>query len=145
MIILGIASFLGLYWTLRNWNLFSGLVTLGLIGGIILVFLKLNNTIGLIVFLISAIIALLYALSYGKFNFEKRLVLTFIILPVMLYWFFFLSHFPGAEWLWFGLFLPFAALLFGITRAVNLKYEWGFVIILLFEAFTHIYPKFLFS
>ena len=142
MIILGIASIWGLYWTLRNQHILSGLVTLGLIGGIILAFLNLYDSsfAGVVVFLISAGIALLYALFYKKFSIHKRIVIILIIVPTMLYWIFLINHLPGAHMLWYSLFLPFIALIYGLTYPVNLKNEWGFVIILLAEAFTHIYP-----
>jgi len=142
MIILGLASLWALYWTFRNKHVFSGLITLGLIAGIILAFLKPNNSIliGLTVFLISASIALVYTILYKRFNFDKRMVLGLIILPTFLYWIFLVNHLQGAGWLWYGLFLPFIALIYGLIRSVNLKKEWGFVIILLAEAFTHIYP-----
>lgn len=142
MIILGIASLWGLYWTIRNQHLMSGLVTLGLIGGIILAFLNLYDTtfLGIVVFLISAGIALLYALFYKKSNLTKRIVITLIILPTFLYWIFLLNHLSGSHWLWYSLFLPFIALIYGIFQAVNFKNEWGFIIIILAEAFTHIYP-----
>ncbi len=142
MIILGIASLWGIYWTLRNKHILSGLVTLGMIGGVILAFLKLYDSsfIGIVVFLISALIALLYTLFYKNFSLAKRIVITLIILPIVLYWLFYINHLQGAEWMWYGLFIPFISLLFGVTRPVNLKNEWGFIIILLAEAFTHIYP-----
>lgn len=142
MIILGIASIWGLYWTFREKHILSGLVTLGLIGSIILTFFKLYDSsfIGIIVFLISASIALLYAVFNNKFRSSKRIVLTIIILPTILYWLFYINHWPGAEWIWYTLFLPFISLIYGIMKPVNLKNEWGFIVILLAEAFTHIYP-----
>jgi len=142
LVILGIASLLGLYWTLRNKHILSGLVTLGLIGGIILAFLNLYDStfIGIVVFLISAILALLYTLFYRNFTLAKRVVISLIILPPVLFWLFHMNHLMGAEWLWYTLFIPFIAILYGITKPVNLKNEWGFIIILLAESFTHIYP-----
>ncbi|RLD36220.1 MAG: hypothetical protein DRI74_09485 [Bacteroidetes bacterium] len=142
IIILGLASLWGLYWIARNKHIFSSLVTIGLIVGIVLAYLKLNGSIiiGLSVFLISATIALLYTLFYKKFSPTKRVVITLIILPTIVYWIFLINHLAGAAWLWYGLFLPFAGLIYGLMRPVNLKNEWGFIIILLAEAFTHIYP-----
>lgn len=142
MIILGLASLWALYWTLRKKHIFSGLITIGLVAGIVLGFLKPNNsiTMGITVFLISASFALLYTILYKKFNFDKRVVLGLIILPTFLYWIFLVNHLAGAGWLWYGLFLPFIALIYGILRSVNLKNEWGFVIIFLAEALTHIHP-----
>jgi len=142
LVILGIASLLGLYWTLRNKHILSGLVTLGLIGGIILVFLNLYDStfIGIVIFLISAILALLYTLFYRNFTLAKRVVISLIILPPVLFRLFHMNHLMGAEWLWYTLFIPFIAILYGITKPVNLKNEWGFIIILLAESFTHIYP-----
>ncbi|MDA3906240.1 MAG: hypothetical protein PF484_09215 [Bacteroidales bacterium] len=142
MIILGIASVWGLYHTLRNKHILSGLVTLGLIGGIILAFLRLNDSsfLGILVFIISASIALLYTLFYKNFSPAKRIIIALTILPTVMYWIFLVNHFQGAEWLWYSLFLPFIAIIYGIMRPVYLKNEWGFIIILLAEAFTHIYP-----
>ncbi len=142
MIILGIASLWALYWTFRNKHILSGLISIGLIVGIVLSYLRINDSIilGLTIFLISATFALAYTLFFKKFSFAKRLVITLIILPTTVYWIFLINHLPGAAWLWYGLFLPFVGLIYGIMRPVNLKNEWGFVIILLAEAFTHIYP-----
>lgn len=142
MIFLGLAAIWGFYWTLRNRNFISGLVTLGLIVAIILIFLKPNNSslLGIYVFLAFSAFALLYVLLIKRPNFAKRMVIALIILPVLVYWVFILYHFPGAAWIKYGFFLPFIALIYGIIRSVNLKNEWGFVIILLAEALTHIYP-----
>lgn len=142
IVILGLASLWALYWTFRNKHILSGLVTIGLIAGIALAFLKLNGsiTVGIVVFLISSTLALAYTLLYKKFSFAKRIVITLIILPTVVYWIFLINHLAGAGWIWYGLFLPFIGLIYGIMRPVNLKNEWGFVIILLAEAFTHIYP-----
>jgi len=142
MIILGLASLWALYHSIKNKNLITAIITLGLIAGIVLVFINFNNSIntGVIVFLIFATIALLYSFLYFKFPFDKRLILAFIILPIIFYWIFHLRQLPGANFVWMGLFVPFFALLYLITKPVNLKNEWGFIIILLAEAFTHIYP-----
>lgn len=142
MIILGIASLWAIYWTFRNKHILSGLISIGMIVGIILAYLKLNGSIipGVIVFLLSAFIALFYTLFLKKFSFAKRVVITLITLPTIFYWVFMIYHLPGTNWLWYGLFLPFVGLIYGLVRPVNLKNEWGFVIILLAETFTHIYP-----
>ncbi|MBN1651630.1 MAG: hypothetical protein JW857_09885 [Bacteroidales bacterium] len=142
MFILGIASLWGLYWTIRNKHILSGLVTLGLIGGIVLAFLNLHDSsfIGVSVFLISAFIALVYSLFHKQFSLSKRVVIILIIVPITLYWIFLLNHLQGADFFWYGLFIPFIALIYGIMQQVNLKNEWGFIIILLAESFTHIYP-----
>jgi hypothetical protein len=125
IIILGLASLWALYWTFRNKHILSGLVTFGLIAGIILAYLKLNDSMmtGILVFLASSSVAIAYTLFYKKFSFAKRIVLAFIILPTVIYWFFLLNHLPGAEWIWYGLFLPFIALIYGMMRPVNLKNE----------------------
>ena len=142
MIILGIASLWAIYWTFRNKHILSGLITAGLITGILIAYLKINESIipGVVVFLLSASFALAYTLFLKKFNLAKRIVITLIILPTLVYWIFIINHLPGASWLWYGLFLPFVGLIYAIMRPVNLKNEWGFVIILLAEALTHIYP-----
>ena len=90
--------------------------------------------------MITSTFALGYTLWFKKFSFAKRIVITLIILPTLVYWIFLINHLPGAEWLWYGLFLPFAGLVYGLIKPINLKNEWGFVIIFLAEALTHIYP-----
>ena len=142
MIILGIASLWAIYWTFRNKHIFSGLVTAGLVVGITLAFLKLNgsSSLGISLFVISSIMAILYALLYKKFSFSKRIVITLIALPSVLYWIFLINHIAGAEWLWYGLFLPFVGIIYDWTKPVHLKNERGFIIIFLAESLTHIYP-----
>lgn len=144
LIILGAASLWSLYWTLRNKHVVSGLITLGLIVGIAMAFLKLfqSSVPGISVFLIASVAALLYALFYPKFRFNKRIVLFFIILPTILYWTFIVFHLPGAQWLWYGLFVPYIAFIYGLLSPVNYKNEWGFVLLFLAEALVHIYPEF---
>jgi hypothetical protein len=143
MVILGIASIWSIYYTIKIQNLFSGIITLGLIAGIVLEFGKFIEypNSGIWVFLIFSGIALLYALFSPKFKPDRRLVLILIVLPVFLYWLFFLNNLQGANYLWIGLFIPFGSVLYGVTKPVNLRTEWGFVIIFLAEALTHIYPK----
>jgi len=142
MIILGLASLWAIYWTFRNQHIFSGLVTAGLVAGISLAFIKLNgsSSIGISIFVISSLMAILYTLLYKKFSFSKRIVITLIALPSAIYWIFLINHLPGAEWLWYGLFLPFVGLIYGWMKPVNLKNERGFILILLAESLSHIYP-----
>lgn len=142
MIILGLASLWAIYWAFRNQHIFSGLVTAGLVVGIVLAFLNFNGSIliGVSVFLISSILAILYTLFYKKSSFSKRIVITLIALPSVLYWIFLLNHLPGAGWLWYSLFLPFVGVIYAWMKPVNLKNERGFIIIFLAESLTHIYP-----
>ncbi|MBN2236194.1 MAG: hypothetical protein JW729_01465 [Bacteroidales bacterium] len=142
MIILGLASLWALYWNFRNQHIFSGIISLGLIASIIIAFLKPNNSInlGVSLFLIFGFAAVFYALFYKKINSTKRIIMSLVILPTLLYWIFLLNHLSGAAWLWYGLFLPFIAIILGILKPVNLKNEWGIIILFLAEAFTHIYP-----
>lgn len=141
-IILGFASLWSLYWTIRNQHLFGILITLVMIAGIILGYLRPNDSvvIGLTVFYSAALAALIYSFFFKKVTFAKSIVIALIILPPFFYWIFLLNHLTGAEWLWYGLFIPFIALIYGIMHPVDLKNEWGFIILLLADAVCHIYP-----
>ncbi len=142
LIIFGLASLLALYWTFRNPNWITTTITIGLIIGIILAFLKIGSTIvvGVNVFLIFSAIGLLYALFFKNMLYAKRLVLLFTILPVFLYWFFFINHLAGAHWLVHGLYLPFIFLIYALARPISLKKEWSIVFIMLADAFSILFP-----
>jgi hypothetical protein len=142
LIILSLSMLWALYHTIKNKQLFGGLIVLGLSLGIVFAFLRIGNSAqtGVVIFLLAATTALVYALLWQKFRSAKQIVLVLLIFPILLYWLFKLNHLPGTEWLRFGLFIPFIAVSYGLIRHVNLKNEWGFIVILLAEAFTLFYP-----
>jgi len=134
IIIIFLAAIFGIYWTIKTKKLFPGIITIGMVLGIVLTLFLSNSAqnYGLYIYMGFVALALIYAFTNGEMKFKARLTIVLITIPIFLYWLWILNHWHG-----FALLAPIFTLivaLAGIITKVKLRNELGFLVILIADA-----------
>lgn len=131
---MGLASVFGVYWTIREKKIFPGIVTLGMVLGILLsIILGINfETPGYYVYNGFVALAFVYGLIITGKSIGSRLIIVLMSASIFIYWLWVLNHWHGNTVL-----LPILALLvavIGLISKAKLRNELGFLSILAVDA-----------
>ncbi len=140
-LLLILAGLFAIYWTYKTRKLFPGIISIGMVAGIVMVLLKCDTIQlpGLYVYMAFVILAFIYGLIAKRKSFVTRLTICMMSASIFTYWLWVLNHWHGNT-----LLVPiFALLIFaaGLLSNAKLKYEWGFVVILAADAVSIILEK----
>ena len=131
-LILAIAAAFGFYWTIKTKKTLPSIITLGMIIGIMMVFIPSKITTGIYIYNGFVVLAFIYGLIVkGKSNGE-RIVICLMAASIAAYWLWVLNHWHGNAVLF-----PIITLLVGVVALfskVKLKNELGFLVILFLDA-----------
>lgn len=133
-VLMGLASVFGVFWTLKEKKIFPGIVTLGMVLGILLAFILGMNFRAPGYYVYSGFVAL--AFVYGIISTDKsiwsRLIIVLMSTSIFLYWLWVLNNWHGNTVL-----LPILTLLVGVLGLISkakLRSELGFLTILAVDA-----------
>ena len=129
-IIIGSAAAFGLFWTIKMKKIFPGIITLGMIVGIVLILLPGNRVQipGFYIYLTFVVLAVIYGIITKEKTLGERIIITLLSASIFTYWLWVLNHWHGNAVL-FAI-LAFMIALIALFRRMNLKNELGFFIIL---------------
>lgn len=129
-IIIGSAAAFGLFWTIKTKNIFPGIITLGMIVGIVLILIpaKIVKIPGFYIYMAFVALAIVYGVIIKEKKIGERIVITLLSASIFTYWLWVLNHWHGNAVL-FAI-LAFMIVLITLFRKMNFKNELGFLIIL---------------
>lgn len=133
-LLLALAALFAVFWALKTKKIFSGIITIGMVLGIsIAVFTSptLFQT-GLIIYAFFVALAIVYGLVEKTKTGEERFAICLSSISILAYWIWVSNHWHGNAVLF-----PILTLLVGfyvVFRKVNLKNEWGFMVLLFADA-----------
>ena len=135
-ILIGLAAAFALIWAIKTKKIFSGIISLGMIVGIVLVLFpsKTIQTPGFYVYMGFVALAFIYGLSAKKKKITERIIICLMSVSIFAYWLWVLNHWHGNTVL-----IPIIALLAGVVgifSKAKLKNELGFLIILAADAIS---------
>jgi len=129
-IIIGSAAAFGLFWTIKTKKIFPGIITLGMIIGIVLVLIPTTivKMPGFYIYMAFVALAMLYGVIVKERKIGERIVITLLSASIFMYWLWVINHWHGNAVL-FAI-LAFMVGLVAIFRKMNFKTELGFLLIL---------------
>lgn len=136
-ILIGLASLFGLFRLFLTTDNFAKTI---LIGQIIAIGLTLPDdrtaaTIGLLLFMLTLMLAIIYGLTKKNFKIRKRILIIVPTVLVFVMHFFQLQHYPGAGLLGLTMALPIITnIILTTTDIKNYKNELGFLTIITVDA-----------
>ncbi len=133
-LLMGLAAAFGIFWTLKEKKIFPAVITMGMVAGIVLVFLlpSTTRTWGFYVYMCFAALAFFYGLTVREKSVWARVIISLMSVTIFAYWLWVLNHWHGNTVLF-----PIATLLTGLAAIfskVKLKSELGFLVILAADA-----------
>ena len=131
-IILLLASLFAIYWTFKTKKTYPAIISLGMITGIILSFIKTDLIPGAYIYQGFVAIAFMYGFTVKNKKIGDRIIICLMSASIFIYWVWVLNHWHGNT-----LLFPIVTLLAGLAaviRKVKLKNELGFLIILMADA-----------
>lgn len=133
-VIIATAAAFGLFWTLKTKKIFPAVVTLGMIVGLILIFIpgKMLQMPGFYIYMIFVGLAAIYGIIVKEKTIGERIIITLLSVSIFAYWLWILNHWHGNAVL-FAI-LAFMVGLVAIFRKMNLKNELGFLVILVADS-----------
>ena len=132
--LLGLAAVFGVFWTTKEKKLIPGIITLGMIAGIILVLVPPATLLypGIYIYMGFVALAFIYGLTVKEKKIQDRITICLMSASIFIYWLWALNHWHGNT-----LFFPIFTLLVlvaGVIGKVRLKAELGFIVILAVDA-----------
>ena len=133
-LLLGAAAIFALYWMFKSKKIIPALISLGMIVAIVMVVFPSLALLGpgLYVYMVFILLAFVYGLAIKGKKPGERIVISFMTLPVLIYWLWALNHWHGNV-VWAPAFVIITALIALVSKA-KLKDEAGFLVILTVDA-----------
>ena len=131
-IILLLASLFTIYWTFKLKKIYPAIISLGMITGIVLSFIKTDLIPGAYIYQGFVALAFMYGFTVKNKNIGDRIIICLMSASIFIYWIWVLNHWHGNT-----LLFPTVTLLAGLAaviRRAKLKNELGFLIILMADA-----------
>ena len=131
-IILLLASLFAIYWTFKLKKIYPAIISLGMITGIVLSFIKTDLIPGAYIYQGFVALAFMYGFTVKNKNIGDRIIICLMSASIFIYWIWVLNHWHGNT-----LLFPIVTLLAGLAaviRKVKLKNELGFLVILMADA-----------
>jgi hypothetical protein len=88
--------------------------------------------IGFIAYMVSILIAVLYAITSDGLSIRKRIFILLICASVFTYWLFAINHWHGNLWLF--MIVPVLVFIWWLVCKVPIKKELGFIVIMVADA-----------
>lgn len=129
-IIIGSAAVFGLFWTIKTKKIFPGIISLGMIVGIVLILL-LGNKVqmpGFYIYMTFVALAIVYGIMAKEKTIGERIIICLLSASIFTYWLWVLNHWHGNTIL-MAIF-AFMVAVVALFRKMNFKNELGFLIIL---------------
>ncbi len=117
-------------------NKMSKIITIGLGLSVCFTFFPLSfgKTLGLVMYVILALSTLICTFILKGFSRPKCIVLCLSTFPIVLYWFFALSHLPGFGIFIFIMVLPILSFIIVVSNIDEMKAELGVLLIFAIDA-----------
>ena len=136
-ILMGLAALFGVFQVFRTTDNFAKTILIGQIIAIMLA-LAVNSagaTIGLLLFMLTLALVIVYGLTKKGFKTLKRILISFPVTLVFLIHLFQIQHYPGAGILGLAMALQIIAFIILTTTDIkNYKNELGFLTIITVDA-----------
>ena len=113
-IIMSLAAVFGLYWTIKTKKTFPSIITLGMIIGIVMVFIPSNIITGLYIYNVFVVLAFIYGLIVKGKTPGARIVICLMAASIIAYWLWVLNHWHGNV-----LLFPIITLLVGVGAILS--------------------------
>ena len=136
-----LAPAFALFWTIKTKKIFPAIISLGMILGIILVFILPNEIhgYGFYIYIPFVALAFIYGLTAKNKKARARIIICLMSASILLYWLWVFNHYHGNTLL-FAI-ITLIAGLYGIVSKAKLKNELGFLVILAVDAIAIIIEK----
>lgn len=131
-IILLLAALFAIYWTFKLKKLYPAIISMGMITGIVLSFIKTDLIPGAYIYQGFVALAFVYGFTVKNKKIGDRIIICLMSASIFIYWVWVLNHWHGNT-----LLFPIVTLLAGLAaviRKVKLKNELGFLVILMADA-----------
>ena len=131
-IILLLAALFAIYWAFKLKKLYPAIISMGMITGIVLSFIKTDLIPGAYIYQGFVALAFVYGFTVKNKKIGDRIIICLMSASIFIYWIWVLNHWHGNT-----LLFPIVTLLAGLAaaiRRVKLKNELGFLIILMADA-----------
>ena len=93
--------------------------------------------IGFIAYMVSVLIAALYAIVTDGLEIRQRILIILVCASVFTYWLFAINHWHGNLWLF--MLVPILILIWWLVYKVPIRKELGFIIIMLADALAVVF------
>jgi len=136
-IIIALAGLFGIFRLFRISDNFARTIVGGQIIAIGLTFIPVNTavTIGFVLFIVTAMLAIVYGLFKKGFGINKKVFILLISIPVFVAHIFALNHWPYTGIIGWTMLIPiFTYLILTLTNIKRYKNELGFLTILAVDA-----------
>jgi len=133
-VLLILVAVFAIFWTIKTKKIFPGIISLGMIVGIILTlfFSESVNFFGFYIYMGFVVLAFIFGIIDGELELWSRTIITLMSASIFLYWLWILNHWHGNTLL-FPIFVLLIGLASLITKA-KLKNQLGFLSILFVDA-----------
>lgn len=133
-ILIGLGVAFAVYWTIRTKKTFPMVITLGMVVGILAMFVS-SRTLqspGLYIYMGFVVVAFIYGLTVKEMKMGSRFIVCLMSASIFVYWLWVVNHWHGNAVL-----APIVTLIVGLAALISdvkLRNEWGFLALLTVDA-----------